>query len=151
MILDAKFWRKKKLVATSACRFQIIGRVVDRWFEGVPRWDNQRRVVIQLSFGLASVLPVEALNTSGGIHELLFAGEEGMTARANLESDLGFGGARLPGFAAGAMHRSVLVFGMNIGFHCLTAPVTNHLVKRTSNISGQPEAVSRSGRFTGSA
>lgn len=65
------------------------------------------------------VFPLEALHASGRIEQLLFPGEEGMAARA----DLNFheirleGGACLERAAAGAMYRNFVIIRMDPGFH----------------------------------
>jgi hypothetical protein len=79
---------------------------------------NQCLIVDQLSFGLATVFTIKALHSARGIDELLLAGEERMATRAYLEPYLRLGRARLPGFAARAVHSCGYVLWMNISFHC---------------------------------
>src|SRR3989442_11462600 len=47
----------------------------------------------------------------------MLAGEEGMTAAAQLHAQVGFRGSRLPLVAAGTMYPRVHVIGMDICFH----------------------------------
>src|SRR3954469_879482 len=78
---------------------------------------NQYSVVVKLSFGLASVLAVKALDAPGGVHQLLLAGEERVAVRADFKANLRLGRARFPGRAASAMHVRRHVLRMNIWFH----------------------------------
>ena len=69
--------------------------------------------------GGVGVLPREALNSAGGVYQLLLARKEGVAVRADFHAQhLAFDGrARLEGMAAGAMHRNGMIVGMNTGFH----------------------------------
>src|SRR5258707_976845 len=68
--------------------------------------------------GLDPVLPAEALDAAGRVHELLLAGEEGMAVRADLDVDYLFhGGARLDHVAAYANDLRVVVAGMHVLLH----------------------------------
>ena len=78
---------------------------------------NHYCVVDQLSFGLAAVLPIEAFNASGGVDKLLLAGKERVAIGTDLEPNFRFGRSRLPRLTAGAVHRRVHVFWMNVRLH----------------------------------
>ena len=65
------------------------------------------------------VLLLKALDATGGVDQLLLAGKERMATRANfyaqhLALDRRAG---LEGVAAGAMHRNLVIVGVNTGFH----------------------------------
>src|ERR1700733_1067541 len=67
---------------------------------------------------LLGVLSAEALDAAGGVHQLLFAGEERMAARANFYADITLmGGPRHKCIAAGTVHAYFVVCGMNSCFH----------------------------------
>ena len=59
----------------------------------------------------------EFLHASGGIDELLLAGEKGMARRANAEAEILLGGAGVIDRAAGADDLAFHVFGVDIRFH----------------------------------
>jgi hypothetical protein len=65
-----------------------------------------------------SVLAAEALDASGGIDQLLLAGEKRVAIRADFEVNIalmgGSGGKRVP---AGAHHADFVICGMNLLFH----------------------------------
>ena len=65
------------------------------------------------------VFLLEALDAAGGVHQLLFAGEEGMAIRANFHAQhIAFDcGTCLESVAAGAVHGHRMIVGMNTGFH----------------------------------
>jgi hypothetical protein len=69
--------------------------------------------------GCVGVLLGEALDAAGGVNEFLFAGEEGVAARADFDIQL----VALDGrtsreiVAAGAVHRYGVIVGVNTGFH----------------------------------
>jgi len=79
-------------------------------------------------FGLG-VLAAEALDASGGIHQLLLAGEEWMAVGADFNTDVapmrGAGGKRV---AAGAMHTHFMVRRMNGCFHGVPNLDSDHLI-----------------------
>ena len=60
---------------------------------------------------------VELCNASAGIHQLLLAGEEGVTLGANLHADILLGGAGLDHVAASTGDGGVLVLGMDSFLH----------------------------------
>jgi hypothetical protein len=62
---------------------------------------------------------LELLDSSLGIKDLLFAGEERMTLRADVEMDVFACRARYKGFAARARHFDFLVLRVNACFHVL--------------------------------
>lgn len=78
---------------------------------------NQDQTVNQLSFGLAAVLAVESFDAAGGVNQLLFAGEKGMTTGTYLEPDLRLRRPRLPRFTACAVNIGGNVLWMNIRLH----------------------------------
>jgi hypothetical protein len=61
----------------------------------------------------------ESLDAPGGVNQLLFAGEERMTTRANFHPQRValYGRTRRESVPAGAMHCNSVVVGMNSGFH----------------------------------
>ena len=64
---------------------------------------------------------VEAIDASRGIDQLLFAGEERVTRRANFDVQVAlFSGARLERLAAGAGNSYIDVFWVNSWFHLVT-------------------------------
>ena len=64
------------------------------------------------------VLAAETLDTTGGVHELLLAGKEGMAGGADFYADVALvGGAGGEGVTAGAMHADLAVAGMDGCFH----------------------------------
>ncbi len=78
---------------------------------------NQYWVVYQLSFGLTPVFAIETFDAAGGIDQLLFAGEERMTAGAYLKPDFRLCRPGLPGLAARTVYGGVHVFWMNVRLH----------------------------------
>jgi hypothetical protein len=64
---------------------------------------------------------VEAINASGGIDQLLFAGKEGVASRANFDVQVALlGGAGLECLAASAANGYIDVFWVNSWFHVIT-------------------------------
>jgi len=73
-------------------------------------------------FGLAGValgvLAAEALDATGGVHELLFAGEEGVAGGADFDADVALvGGTGHKCVAAGAVHAGFVVSRMDGWLH----------------------------------
>ena len=67
-----------------------------------------------LGFGRGGVLATEALDASGGINQLLLAGEERVAGGADFEDDVSLvGGAGLEVVAAGAADVCLLVLGVD--------------------------------------
>src|SRR5207248_4959431 len=66
---------------------------------------------------LALVFPLETLHTTGRVHELLLAGEEGMALGADFDPDVRPRRARLDDLPAGACDRRVHVIRMNTHLH----------------------------------
>src|SRR5437867_6744930 len=61
---------------------------------------------------------LEALDLTGGVHDVLGAGVEGMAIRADLDADrLGGRPDREGGTAPDAVHLRLMVLRMNLGFH----------------------------------
>ena len=75
---------------------------------------------------LGLVLNVEFLlkpvNTSSGIYQFLFPGEEGMAFRTNFYADIVFCGTGRDFVSAHTFYDSFLVFGMDSVFHFLFPP-----------------------------
>src|SRR6185369_8054910 len=67
--------------------------------------------------GLPLVLPLEALHTTGRVHELLLPRVEGMTLGADLDPDVRLGRAGLDDLPAGAGDRRVHIVRMNAHLH----------------------------------
>jgi hypothetical protein len=65
------------------------------------------------------VTTVEFVDTTGGVDEFLFAGEEGVALGADTDLVLLAGGFDVPNFAASASHDGITVLGMKILFHVL--------------------------------
>ena len=63
------------------------------------------------------VAAVEFVDTTGGINEFLFTGEEGVALGADAYLDLGTGGLDVPDFAAGAGDDGILISRMDVFFH----------------------------------
>src|SRR5262245_23976984 len=66
---------------------------------------------------LFPVLAIEALDPSGGVHELLLPGEERMARRADLDVDALLRGAGLDDIAARTDDGALVVAGMNAFLH----------------------------------
>ena len=64
-----------------------------------------------------AVALLEALDATGGIHDALLAGKEGVALAADVEVDVFARRARLPGIAAGADDGGFDVAGVNLFFH----------------------------------
>jgi hypothetical protein len=84
---------------------------------------NPRRKNLVLLRGLClGVFPAEALHASGGIDELLLAGEKRMAIRANFHRDVALmGRAGHKCITARAVHAHFVVCGMNSCFHRISA------------------------------
>src|SRR5579885_1994912 len=67
--------------------------------------------------GLLRVALLEAIDATGGVDELLLAGEERMALRADLDAELLLGRARRPGFTASAVDLNLLILRMDFCFH----------------------------------
>src|SRR5205823_1714419 len=83
---------------------------------------------------------LEAVDAAGGVDQLLFAGEEGVALRADLDAQLFTGGAGGPGLAAGAVDGDILIFRVNFWLH--ERFLTSRVVWKTPSIR---EKVRRSG------
>src|SRR5262249_61379165 len=93
---------------------------------------RRRRHAEALRSGLVLLLVAlrEALDASGGVDQLLLAGEERVALGADLEAQLLARGARDELLAARAAHRHFLVLGMDSLFH-LVLPLTS-VISRVS-------------------
>src|SRR5208282_631640 len=75
-------------------------------------------ILLLRGFASLGILPAEALDAAGGIHQLLFAGKERMATRADFNADVA--SVSRPGhknIAARAMHAHIVISGMNGCFH----------------------------------
>jgi hypothetical protein len=63
------------------------------------------------------VFSVEAFDSACGVHQLLFAGEEGMALGTDFQMDFRLRRAGFERFAAGALHDSLDVSRMNVCLH----------------------------------
>src|SRR5262245_33931298 len=79
----------------------------------------------------ATVAPGEFLDAPGRIHELLFAGEKGMTSSANTDLNIAARRAGMIHRTACAHHIGFVILWMNTGFH-LWKRARNLLVQRAS-------------------
>jgi hypothetical protein len=69
-------------------------------------------------FGLNfAVSPLEALDASGGIDQLLLSREEGVARGTHFQPYFGLGGAGLKLVAASAGYQHIVILGMNRFFH----------------------------------
>ena len=85
------------------------------------------RVIVSDSLVQAEPL-VELRDPAAGVHQLLLAGEEGVTLRADFHLDILLGRTCLNHITAGACNRSLLIIGMDSFLHCSVHP----FLKRTS-------------------
>src|SRR5574344_855736 len=67
---------------------------------------------------------VELRHTPAGIHQLLFAVEEGVTLRADFYLDVFSGRTCLNYITAGACNCSLLIIGMDSFLHCSCSPLS---------------------------
>ena len=65
---------------------------------------------------------VELRDPAAGVHQLLLAGEEGVTLRADFHLDILLGRTCLNHITAGACNRSLLIIGMDSFLHCSVHP-----------------------------
>jgi hypothetical protein len=79
----------------------------------------------------AAVTAGKFLDAPGRIHELLFAGEKGMTSSANTDLNIAARGAGMIHRAACAHNIGLVILWMNTGFH-LWKGARNLLVQRAS-------------------
>jgi len=96
------------------------------------RWESASPVLLLLrsgSWGVLGVLAAEALDAAGGIHQLLFAGEERVATGADFYVDValvrGTCGEAAP---AGAEHADFVVCRMNGCLHSVSNEFTEHLI-----------------------
>ena len=75
------------------------------------------RIYDLTAFFALLILLHKLLYPSFGVDELLLAGKEGMTLRANIHMDIRFGRTRMNGVAAGADNRGFDVFRMQFLLH----------------------------------
>ena len=83
---------------------------------------SSERVVLRahdhtITRSLDAVLPVELIDTTAGIDQLLLAGVERVALGADLNRDVGLGGAGLNDGAASALDGGLLVFRMDSFLH----------------------------------
>ena len=75
---------------------------------------------------------VELGNASAGIHQLLLAGEEGVTLRADFHANILLRRTCLNHITAGAFDSSLLIIGMDSFLHCSCSPLSGSLVAAAS-------------------
>ena len=74
----------------------------------------------RLRRGRFFILAAEALHASGGVHQFLLAGKEGVAVGADFQADFAFvGGTGGKHIAASAVHARVVVCGMDSCLHGL--------------------------------
>src|SRR5256886_17702278 len=93
---------------------------------------------------LPLVLPLEALDAPGRVHELLLAGVEGVALRADLHPDVGPGRAGANDLAARARDRRLHVLRMNTHLH------DRHLLRGNKDTSPDRKAQKSRGLRAGS-
>jgi hypothetical protein len=71
---------------------------------------------------------VELGDTTAGIHQLLLAGEEGVTLRADFYANIILRRTCLNYITAGAFNSSLLIIGMDSFLHCSCSPLSGTLV-----------------------
>src|ERR1041385_1585218 len=74
----------------------------------------RRRRLLPLGVAL-----LETVDAAGRVDELLFAGEERVALRADLDAQLLARRAGRPGLAAGAVDRNFLIFRVDLWLHCV--------------------------------
>ena len=88
------------------------------------------------------VLAAEALDSAGGVDQLLLAGEEGMAVRADFYADVAFmGRAGRECITARAVHTYFAITRMNGCFHVDSNLDSNHLILSDFHRIQQPSAV----------
>ena len=75
---------------------------------------------------------VELGHASAGIHQLLLAGEEGVTLRADFYANILLRRTCLNHITAGAFDSSLLIIGMDSFLHCSCSPLSGSLVAAAS-------------------
>ena len=75
------------------------------------------KAIFQSLYSLKTKFLLKAVNTSAGIHELLFAREVRMALGTNFNADIALGRTGLNDFAAGAAYRGLLIFRMDSFLH----------------------------------
>ena len=71
---------------------------------------------------------VELSHATAGIHQLLLAGEEGVTLRADFYANILLRRTCLNYITAGAFNSSLLIIGMDSFLHCSCSPLSGTLV-----------------------
>ena len=85
---------------------------------------NDAGFVISSKLLVQTKLLVELRHTAAGIHQLLLAGEEGVTLRADFYPDILLGRTCLNYITAGAFNSSLLIIGMDSFLHCSGSPLS---------------------------
>lgn len=65
----------------------------------------------------------EALDSAGGINQLLLSGKKWMAFWADLNPDIGSGGSDLQNVATGTPNGGFLILWMNVSFHFISTPL----------------------------
>ena len=63
---------------------------------------------------------LEAIDAAATVHQLLFAGEERVTLRANFNTQFRLGGTGLERFTAHAANDAFAILGMDLFFHAIS-------------------------------
>ena len=74
---------------------------------------------------LQTELRIELRNASAGIDQLLLAGEEGVTLRADFYANILLRRTCLNYITAGAFDSSLLIIGMDSFLHCSCSPLSD--------------------------
>ena len=63
---------------------------------------------------------LEAIDAAAAVHQLLFAGVEGVALRANFNTHFRFGGTGLESLAANATNDALAILGMDLFLHAIS-------------------------------
>ena len=74
---------------------------------------------------MLGIFLLELLDAAGRVDQFLLAGKKRMTGGTDLDLHLGEHGTELNFIAAGACCLDLMVFRMDIGFHCRLMPPKN--------------------------
>jgi hypothetical protein len=81
-------------------------------------------LLIRLFFFLLKFLIffAESFDATGGIDQLLLAGEKRVAFGANLDADVCFGRSDFQHVATGALNGGLMILRMNLAFHFISTP-----------------------------